>query len=148
MTFTSSVLRVYKQVSLRVSEYARYCSLLTVHWQLLTDFCPIVAIIAYAIIAAVIDWVSLLFHVSWIVGLAVILAAFSYNHWQANQQQHPLRQQLRTPAFIQPLWIGFVLITIGLSGTSQTTWEAIIWGILFFVALYNLLRQWLPLGSR
>ena len=125
-----------------------HCSLFTAPCSLLTDFRSIVAIIAYAIIAAVIDWVSLLFHVSWIVGLAVILAAFSYNHWQANQQQQPLRQQLRSSTFIQPLWVGFALITAGLSGTSQTTWEAIIWGILFFVALYNLLRQWLPLRSR
>jgi hypothetical protein len=106
-----------------------------------------VTIIAYAIIAAVIDWISLLFHITWILGAAVILAAFSYHHWQANRQQQPLRQQLRSPAFTRSLWVGFALITLGLAGTSPTTWETIIWGILFFIVLYQLLRQWLPSRS-
>lgn len=104
-------------------------------------------IIAYAIIAAVIDWISLLFHIIWILGAAVILAAFSYHHWQANQQQQPLRQHLRQPAFIRPFALGATLISLGLAGTSPTTWEAIIWGIIFFIVLIYSLRQWLPSRS-
>lgn len=105
------------------------------------------AIIAYAIIAAVINWVSLLFHVVWIIGLAVILATFSYHHWQANQQNRPLREQLRLPGFVRPVWMGVILVTIGLAGTSQTVWEAIVWVILSLVALFNLLKSRVPLRS-
>lgn len=115
---------------------------------MINKFISIVAIIAYVIIAAVINWTSLLFHLSWILGLAVILATFSYNHWWASQQRKPLTQQLRTSAFIRPLWLGIVLVTLGLAGTSQTTWEAIIWGLFFLVALLNFLRPWWPLRSQ
>ncbi|MBP8057613.1 MAG: hypothetical protein KA314_17420 [Chloroflexi bacterium] len=104
-------------------------------------------IIAYAIISAVIDWMSLLFHIVWIGGLAIILAAFSYHQWQANQKNLPLRAQLNTTPFIRLLWLGLTLITLGLVGTSNTLWEAIIWIILLLISLLNLLKKWRPVRS-
>jgi len=106
-----------------------------------------VAIIAYAIIPAVIDWVALLFHSAWILGLAIILAVFSYNHWQARLESRPLSQQLRTPAFTIPTRLGLTLIAVGLAGTSQTTGEAIIWIIILLIILLNLGKTWLALRS-
>jgi small-conductance mechanosensitive channel len=106
-----------------------------------------VAIIAYAIIPAVIDWVALLFHSAWILGLAIILAVFSYHHWQARQENRSLPEQLRTPAFTIPTQFGLALIVIGLAGTSQTTWETIIWIIILLIILLNLGKTWLALRS-
>ena len=105
------------------------------------------AIIAYAIIPAVIDWVALLFHIAWILGLAIILAVFSYHHWQANQENQSPREQIRTPAFTIPTRSGLSLVTIGLAGTSQTIGEAIIWLILLLITLISLGKTWLTARS-
>lgn len=94
-----------------------------------------------------IDWVSLLFHTAWILGFAIILAAFSYHHWQARQQKLPWHHILRAPTFTTFAWIGLALIAFGLAGRSQTTSEAIIWVVFLLIALFNISKLWLTRRS-
>lgn len=94
---------------------------------------------------AVIDWRSLFFNSFWIVGTAVILAGFSYHYWQAQVQQISLKEQLAGPTFSIIFWSGFVLITIGLIGTSQSGWEMIVWAVFCLLGSVNvvqLIRDW------
>lgn len=75
----------------------------------------------------------------WILGFALILAAFSYAAWSANQDKRPLRQVLIAPATRRASWFGVLLIAIGLALTSNTLWETLIWSLL---ALYTLYKAW------
>lgn len=88
-----------------------------------------------------IDWLAVLFNAFWILGLAVLLAAFSYQHWLARQTNIGLKEQLNTPAFGKAFWLSFMLIAIGLAGTSQRSWETIIWGIFAITGLVFIIRN-------
>jgi len=87
-----------------------------------------------------INWLSVLFNSFWIFGLAIMLAAFSYNHWLAGQEGRRLRVQLNEPGFLRLFWLGVVLIGIGLATTSQLIWETAIWIVLTIIALALLIN--------
>ncbi len=95
---------------------------------------------AYVILRSiVINWQALLFNVCWIVGLAILLAAYSYHYWASRQTQTSLRVQLSQPAFYIFFWLSFVLVCVGLAGTSNALWEVALWvsfallGVIFTV---------------
>jgi hypothetical protein len=86
----------------------------------------------------VINWFSVFINSFWILGLAVILAAFSYHYWLAGEEERPLKVQLNHPTFQKTFWSGILLISIGLAGTSQKLWEIAIWTIFTLICCYNL----------
>jgi len=88
-----------------------------------------------------INWQSVIFNSFWIVGLAILLAAFSYHYWLAEQEGIRLRKKLGLVGFQRALWLSLALVAIGLAGTSQSTWETVIWGVLTLVALVILLTS-------
>lgn len=90
-----------------------------------------------------IDWWSVITNSFWILGLAVLLAAFSYSYWLGGQQGTTLRQQLQRPAFLRVFAIALVLVGIGLAGTSQTIWETVLSIVLILssVIFFFTLRQ-------
>lgn len=82
--------------------------------------------------APMLDWVSLALNASWITGLALLLAVFSYNRWLSKQQS------AATPASrLSDSWIiaGYCLLGIGLVGTSDTLLQ----GALSFVLIVLLI---------
>ncbi len=90
-----------------------------------------------------INWQSLIFNSFWLMGLALLLAAFSYHYWLAGQNSRQLRLQLSEPGFLKPAWLSLVFVGIGLAGSSQATWELVLWGavtllaFVFFIGLYR-----------
>jgi hypothetical protein len=88
-----------------------------------------------------IDWRPVITNSFWILGLAVILAALSYSYWAGGEEQTTFRQQLEKPRLHRIFAFAFVLVGIGLAGTSQNRWETalsavlIIGSVLFFFAL-------------
>lgn len=84
-----------------------------------------------------IDWIALLFNSFWILGTAVLLAAFSYHYWLAQVEGTSVRVQLERPSFSRPFWFGFVLISLGLMGTSSRWWETAVWGLFTALSLFN-----------
>jgi hypothetical protein len=70
-----------------------------------------------------INWWSVITNSFWIVGLALLLAAFSYSYWVAGQEGTTLRRQLERPAFLRLFTVALVLVGIGLAGTSQSVLE-------------------------
>ena len=90
-----------------------------------------------------INWQSVIFNSFWILGLSLMLAAFSYHYWLAGQENRQLRLQLSERGFLRPIWLGVILVGIGLIGTSQESWEMVLWGVLslialiFFIGLYR-----------
>lgn len=78
----------------------------------------------------------------WIVGLAVLLAAFSTHYDEARRAERPLKRQLQGRSFARAAWIGVTLVGAGLAATSQELWEAGIWILFTLYAVYNALRAW------
>lgn len=78
---------------------------------------------------------SVLSNSFWIVGLALLLASFSYHHDQAHRNERSLRKQLSSRSFLLAAWSSAALVGIGLAATSTRDWETVIW-IAF--TLYNI----------
>ncbi len=87
-----------------------------------------------------IPWWSVFFNALWILGLAVLLAAFSYHYWLAQLEDRRLIQQLQSPAFRQAFWLGLALVGAGLAGTNDGIWELILWILFTLYCLANLTR--------
>ena len=90
-----------------------------------------------------IDWSSIFINSFWIIGLALLLAAFSYHYWLASQENRRLKEELARPPFQTYFWISFVLIGIGLAGTSQRTWETIVWIIFVIFSIVNTVQVYM-----
>jgi hypothetical protein len=86
----------------------------------------------------VINWTDVGFSTIWIFGASIILATFSYLYWVSTVSKQSLREQMKRPGYQQPLWIGLVLIAVGMAGTSSRTWEAVVWIILALLGSVNL----------
>jgi hypothetical protein len=86
----------------------------------------------------VINWFSLFINSFWILGLAILLASFSYHYWLAGEVKQSLRSQLNSPSFSKAFWLSMAFIAIGLAGTSRQIWEIAIWTFFALLSLYNL----------
>lgn len=75
----------------------------------------------------VIEWKSVIFNALWMIGCAIILSTASYSYW-AKEQNNPATQQPTAIFSIEKFyWLGFIFIGAGLTGTSQRTWEIVVW---------------------
>ena len=75
-----------------------------------------------------VDWVSAVVNALWIVGLAIILAAFSYHQWLAGETSRRLRDVLSQPSWKILFAAGMVLTCVGVGyGLAEQWWEKPIW---------------------
>lgn len=95
-----------------------------------------------------INWSSLIFNSFWILGLAILLASFSYTHWLAMAERQPLATLLKQRPFQLSFWLSFTLIGLGLIGTSTPIWEIGIWILFTLLSLFNLVRAYQDKPSR
>lgn len=92
-----------------------------------------------------IDWFALIFNSLWVLGLAVILAAASFHHWNASRHHTSLRTQFQQQSFAAWGWLGLTLIALGLAGTSQPLWQQLLWSafaIINAIFAYQAWRAW------
>lgn len=82
-----------------------------------------------------IDWLNVLYHACWVVGLAIIFATFSYHDWQAARQQLRLRHVLDRPSFQLAFFCGSFMVTLGLLLLATVWWERLIW--LLFLSYFG-----------
>ena len=66
----------------------------------------------------------------WILGLAVLLAAFSWASWVASVERGRVRTVLGRPGARRALGLGLVLFCAGLAATGRTWWERALWALL------------------
>lgn len=78
----------------------------------------------------------------WIMGAALLLAAFSYHYYEAQRGAVSLRLQLQQPSFLTATWTAMTLVALGLLGTSTRWWEAAIWAILGLASAANAVVYW------
>ena len=89
-----------------------------------------------------IDWPSVAFNALWIIGCAVILAAFSYTNWLAHLRGVRTRQLLSAPNIQLPFVIGLGLISLGLFFLSHGWPEYVLWAVFFIFSAWQSWRLW------
>ena len=91
-----------------------------------------------------IDWRLVGFSSLWILGLSIILTAFSAADYEASRapSQARTRDVLRMPGYQAALWGGMVLFCLGLLGSARAWWEGVLW-IGFAIAFgYQAWQAW------
>lgn len=87
-----------------------------------------------------IDWIAVAFNSLWISGLALILAALSYYYWVAHEEGVAVRLMYQQPAFVRFVYLGLILIGVGLAGTSPSLIETVLSIVLIALSSYGLVR--------
>lgn len=88
-----------------------------------------------------IDWWGVFYNALWILGLALMLAAFSLATFRASQAGRRLGDELAAPAFQVPLLAGLLLFCLGLLLAGRSWWERLLWGALALITAAVLARQ-------
>ncbi len=75
-----------------------------------------------------IDWYFVATHALWILGLAIVLAAFSYHDWERHEAGRSLREQLARPSFQLALNAGLLLVALSfVLMEGSRWWERVVW---------------------
>lgn len=78
-----------------------------------------------------IDWWFVAVNGVWILGASVVLAAFSYHHWLAQETGRRLREVLRERSWQIAYPLGAMLFCVGwLLGVADRWWERGLWALL------------------
>jgi len=85
-----------------------------------------------------VDWASLAFNGLWVLGAAVVLAAFGFSCYAAERQAKPLRTRLSAPGFQLPLALGLSLISLGAALLVSHWRERLLWGLLCLASVGQL----------
>lgn len=91
-----------------------------------------------------IDWYGVFRNALWVLGLAAVLAAFSYVDWWRRLQtpRLSLRQALGSPGFQAAASLGMVLFCVGLALSSQRWWETALWAVLGLSFAWQAAAAW------
>lgn len=85
-----------------------------------------------------IDWYGLFANSLWILGLSIALATLSYASWQASVLRERTVNLLKTSGSLTSFSIAGTLFCAGLATTSDAVIETVIWTILAFLFLIQL----------
>lgn len=69
-------------------------------------------------------------HALWIFGLAVLLAAWSFSYYEAQQTGEPVLSFLSKPGYNLAITAGLALFFAGLAAIDGRIWTKIIWALL------------------
>lgn len=89
-----------------------------------------------------IDWAALARNALWIVGLSVVMAAWSYTSWLAARRGVRWRRALGWPGFEAAAAIGFALFSAGLAWSASRSWERLLWIVLALLFLGQIAAGW------
>ena len=97
-----------------------------------------------------VEWTSLAFNGLWVLGAAVILAAFSLARYEAHRRGQRLRVRLAAPGFQLWLLVGLVFISLGVALIGPRWWQRVVWGAFCAISAWQLWavwREWRTKGS-
>lgn len=86
-----------------------------------------------------IDWFGVLANSLWILGLAMALATFSYASWQASLHHERTLDRLKRSEILIAFSLSALLFCSGLAATSDTLLEIVIWSVLGFLFLVQII---------
>lgn len=77
-----------------------------------------------------IDWVFVVVNALWIVGLSILLAAWSYLDWLAQETRTPRRALFKRPGWTMPANGGMVLVSLGIAANPDLYWwQRAVWAV-------------------
>jgi len=88
-----------------------------------------------------IDWYNLITNAVWIFGCSIVLATLSYSSWEASTKKSSFKELIQQHKIQIPLNVGGLLFTIGLAGTTQITWQKILWLIFSLIFLIQIIIE-------
>ena len=78
-----------------------------------------------------IDWWFVAVNALWILGLSIILAAFSYHDWLRHATGRRWKELRARPSWRFPFSGGMLLFCLGMGlGREMAWWERTLWGLL------------------
>ena len=97
-----------------------------------------------------IDWYLVLTSALWILGLAIVLAAFSYHDWLARETGRRRRELFRERSWVIPFSAGMLLTCLGFGlSEGMRWWERVLWlALAASFAWQGIVDGWLKWGSR
>jgi Zn-dependent membrane protease YugP len=84
----------------------------------------------------------LVFHALWIIGLALLLAAFSHAQWAAGLHRRSLRKTLWRPRCRLAMAFGLILFALGLMLTATAWWLRVAWVGIILLSLWEGVAAW------
>lgn len=89
-----------------------------------------------------IDWPGVVRNALWILGLSIVLAAWSYVWWDAGQRRVRWRHAFNWPLLHVPVSLGFLIFVISLCWSGRTIWERVAWAILALAFAWQAVGGW------
>ena len=77
-----------------------------------------------------VDWLGVVTNGLWVLGLAGMLAAWSYFDYYAKTHGKPVRQVLNAPMFIRPFSWAVAVFCIGVAASGGSWWQRLAWVVL------------------
>jgi hypothetical protein len=77
-----------------------------------------------------IDWYSVGYSATWIVGLGFVTAGLSTAYFFRSKMNLPFRKAIEIPSCRIMIGMGLVFFCLGLAGGVSTLWEHILWIVL------------------
>jgi hypothetical protein len=91
---------------------------------------------------SLIDWPSLVRNALWILGLSIVLAAWSYASWVAAQRRVRAWRAIEWPFFVVPVSGGLMLFAAGMTWGATRIWERVLWIALALAFLAQMTQGW------
>lgn len=88
-----------------------------------------------------IDWYNLLMNALWILGCTIVLTTISYTGWLASVREEKFLKCINISPIQISLNIGGVLFSTGLAGTTEAIWMKILWVIIGFGFLIQIMTE-------
>ena len=89
-----------------------------------------------------IDWPGVARNALWILGLSIVLGAWSYTSWWASMRRIKMRHALGLPRFQVPFAVGLILFCASLAWSSTRWWERGLWIVLGLAFLWQVVAGW------
>ena len=87
-----------------------------------------------------IPWGKVFSNFVWILGIAIILADFSYHEFLAHVLEAKRIKVFKKNSFRRPFLLGLILIAIGITTSVQKLWLALILGVFAFSLIIWLVK--------
>lgn len=90
-----------------------------------------------------IDWYGVGANALWIIGVAGLLAILSFSYWTGQVHAVAWRQVISTAGSRASLSAALFVLACGLALSVGVIWQAVGWGLVSVVALYQGILAWM-----
>jgi len=88
-----------------------------------------------------IDFAGVFANLLWIVGLSVLLAAWSYAYYEAGIAQQKTLAKLQEFGYALVVDFGLLLFVAGMVATEDRWWARGVWGVGSLMVLFDMVQQ-------